>query len=291
MKKKVVILLVLGIVLVGFLFVYFQKRSGHRLAPALAYSALMQELSNATPRAPKATASFHPDTVSDFTWKVSGKNFTFHRDNVRKPWLPDVNPWQIQERLLMLAFVDREKIAATDRPIVEIQLTFTDGKQWIGAWDGHFFRWEDGSRLGRGAILTREEFLFFIEGQFAFEKHQLAICKERLESLSFVNFEKALTFRSLEQGWVMNDSPASNAFSNAIEEWLGAYCTVEIDHFLDPEVVDLDSPNSGLELGMASGKKNRIGYHEQYFKLDGLWFESQVLRLGIAKLWNFQKVN
>ncbi|HEX4922838.1 MAG TPA: hypothetical protein VFV50_02095 [Bdellovibrionales bacterium] len=176
---------------------------------------------------------FHPDSVVGFQWKTKSKTHAFTRPDRNKPWSPDVNPQDVQERLNLLAVAPYKPIEAAGPDKVEVTVAFGENNQWTGAWDGTYFHWKEGNFKGQGFKPRTAHVVKFEAGQFAFEGEDLNWCPQRIKTLKVDSGSLEYTLRQDGLKWIVNDKEVDPTF---VEQWFGRACSNKLEEYLDPEV-------------------------------------------------------
>lgn len=226
---------------------------------------------NYSPQGPGQDApQFHPDSVINFHWRVHSQQFEFSRENRFAAWGPYTDPQNIQSRILLLSQMYQVKVKVFNEAKVEVLIRLNNQTEWLGAWDGAWFRWLSGPAKGLGRKLTDEENKLFEAGELAFTDRKLNWCHSRFEK---INIQKPngehVEYTESRGRWVkdnQHEAKNSTELSTLIEQWMGQHCLINVDHHIDKnlreDIISELGPNSKntfiIEFGFKDNYKKFI---------------------------------
>lgn len=227
--------------------------------------------------------AFFPSTVQALKWKVGTQEFDYFRSKKNpSQWSPQTAPDNIEARLLAMATSWGKAYSGSLEPLVEVQLTFLDGSEWAGHWDGKTFQWTSGPKAGEGAKLSPEHAALFRAGRFAFENRKYLLCLDRVDGFKWNrNGNLDIEVRRASGQWTATKKgKTANLDPSYYEPWLARNCEITAEHNIDPELwKERPKADSALEIRMNQDKALTLD-------VAGTDFVQLADRMFVANLWS-----
>ncbi|MES2964464.1 MAG: hypothetical protein V4760_11270 [Bdellovibrionota bacterium] len=211
---------------------------------------------------------FHPDAVMTLDWRAGDAEFEFRRKTRQDAWTPAVEAARIQSKLNILSTIAlREMPVDVDGPVT-LEVEFSPGNSWAGAFDGERFVWTKGSMKGRGAVLDELNRREFTGGRFAFEAKAWQWCPKRPKEIVIEAETGTIGIRQDGIDWKRKTASGEKKLDpTAIENWLGRYCSDRIVRSRDLELFPLSGFGRKIVFVFTDGTTNEFSMTDGWVRI------------------------